>query len=97
MNRPFFIGDRVTALGYQLAGVRVQIPEDDELEETFRSAVAETDFVLITQEYADRLPVSALTDALRAEQPLVVVVPDVLGRVPPTDLSDRIRRVLGVE
>jgi len=101
-----FIGDEVSAAGFRLAGVDCHVPAPDptdpqgpsaqRLAGLFRQVLADWQLVLITAEFADRLPPDVLGAALRAERPLVLVLSDVRGRRAPADLAVRLRRQLGM-
>lgn len=95
--RAALIGDEVTASGFRLAGTRVYVPAEDDVEEIFQRALTENDLLLITAEWAQHLPRRVLTTALLAEEPLVLLVPDVQGAASPPDLVTTTRRNLGVE
>lgn len=96
MSTPHFIGDADTAAALRLAGVQVYVPGDDEdaaalLEQRLR----ETDFLLLGTAFARRLAPETLKLALKAGQPLVTVIPDVLGEEDFVGESVRLRRELG--
>lgn len=91
-----FIGDEVSAAGFRLAGVDVHVPASDGAEALFRRLLGETQLVLITAEVAARLPADLLGRTLRAPRPLILVIPDLRGRVEPADLSSSLRRQLGM-
>ncbi len=95
--RAALIGDEVTAAGFKLAGARVYVPAEDDIEQVFQRALTENDFLLITAEWAHRLPTRILTAALLAEKPLILLVPDAQGAASPPDLVTTTRRNLGVE
>ena len=97
MPAPVFIGDEVTAVGFRLAGASVQVPDRGQVQEVFDRARQEADLVLITAEYAGALPAGHLDEALRAIQPLVLVIPDARGNASPPDMVQRMRAALGLE
>lgn len=97
MSAPIFIGDEISASAYRLAGAVVRIPASDELTAALKRACAESDLVLITAEYAQRLPSDELAQMQARLQPLVLVVPDVRDQVPVPDFAKRLRSQLGVE
>jgi vacuolar-type H+-ATPase subunit F/Vma7 len=97
VNSLLFIGDELSAAGYRLAGARVLSPEPAALAAAFAGARNEAALVLISAQYAALLPRALLDEALLAQTPLTVVVPDVRGQVPPPDLERRLRASLGVE
>lgn len=96
MTAPVFIGDEVTAAGYRLAGLRIYTPALDEITETLHQARRQAPLILITAEYAARLPAAILNEALAARRPPLTLVPDVAGAVPLPDLAERIRARLGI-
>jgi len=96
MRPPVFIGDEASAAGFRLAGMRVHVPAVGEEEAVFRAARTEADLVLLTAETAQRICPETLRRALSAKEPLVLVVPDVRGRVIPPDPAAGLRRQLGL-
>ena len=97
MVRAALIGDEVTSAGFRLAGAVVYSPEQSEVAEFFQQARKENDLIIITAEYAQYIPDSILSTALRAEQPLILLVPDVRNVMSPPDLVALSRRTLGIE
>lgn len=98
MPLPVFIGDEVTACGYRLAGADVRMPAPREAAHALRRARREQPpLILMTAEYAERVPEDQLHAALAALAPPLLVVPDAAGRVPVPDLVGRIRAQVGVE
>lgn len=97
MPAPIFIGDEISASAYRLAGADVRVPKFDQLTAAVKRACAESDLVLVTAEYAERLPFDELAQMQARLQPLVLVVPDVRTRVPVPDLAKQLRSQLGVE
>ena len=97
MSAPVFIGDEISAAAYRLAGARTRIPEADQLVSALHEACADSELVLITAEYAQRLPQDVLNQAQSGLRPLVLVVPDVRERVLLPDLETELRSQLGVE
>ncbi|BAZ94399.1 archaeal/vacuolar-type H+-ATPase subunit F [Thiohalobacter thiocyanaticus] len=96
MSVPHYIGDADTAAALRLAGVQVYVPgEDEDAEALFQRRLAETDFLLLGTAFAQRLPPQTLKAALQAGQPLVAVIPDVLGAEDFIGESVRLRRELG--
>jgi vacuolar-type H+-ATPase subunit F/Vma7 len=91
-----FIGDEVSAAGFRLAGVEVRVPGQEDPSALFRRLVGKVEILLITAETAARLPQEELRDALAAERPLVLVIPDVLGREDPPDVIGPLKRQLGM-
>ena len=97
MTVPVFIGDRLTAAGFRLAGLRPLVADPAEAPEVFRDALEAGSPVLITASCAAGLPAGELDRAVRAASPPVGVVPDFAGGAEPRDLSRRVRRALGVD
>jgi len=91
-----FMGDEVSSAGFRLAGADVHVPVADEAEALFRRLLGESQLILITAEVAAWLPADLLARALRGHHPLILVIPDVRGRVQPLDLSSLLRRQLGM-
>jgi len=96
MSAPIFIGDALSAAGFRLAGARTLVPEDDEVTKALQHALAESELVLMTAQYAQRVPESILLEALSAERPSFVLVPDVRELVTPPDLAMISQRTLGL-
>jgi vacuolar-type H+-ATPase subunit F/Vma7 len=96
MTIAIFLGDEVTAAGYRLAGLRVRVPQPGEELSVLEWACSQTDFVLMTAEYAMRIPPQVLHRVLVAPHPLMLVVPDARGQVAVPDLAARIRRQLSL-
>jgi vacuolar-type H+-ATPase subunit F/Vma7 len=95
MNAPVFIGDRVTAAGYHLAGFRTISPARSDLSSTFARVLGEAPLVVLSQAHASALPADLLADAIALATPPVALVPDVQGTS--RNLTDWVRRSLGVE
>lgn len=96
MQRPIFIGDRLTAAGFGLAGAQVQVPPQGEELRTFQQALEQTELIMITAEYAAKLPGELVSQTLAAGDPLLLILPDVNDRVEPPDLGQRMRKQFGV-
>lgn len=97
MTLPVFIGDRVTAAGFRLAGVRPLVTTPDDVGAVFREVLALNAPVLITAALAGRLPQALLEQAICKADPPVAVVHDIARTVEPADMAARVRRALGVE
>lgn len=96
MRPPVFIGDEVTAAGFRLAGARVMTPRRGTEGQTLLQAREGADLVLVTAEVAERIPHELLQQALRAVSPVVLLIPDVRGRLMPPDPAAGLRRQLGL-
>jgi vacuolar-type H+-ATPase subunit F/Vma7 len=95
--RIVFIGDEVSAAGYRLAGAETYVPARGEEAAVFAAARTRAALVLVTAEYAARLPAAELSRAQAALAPLTLVIPDVRARVAPADLGRLVRQQLGME
>ena len=96
MDRPLFIGDELTAVGYRLPGMQVRMPDPDQVAAVFERALSEAPFVMITTTLAAMLPDDRLIEAVRRAHPPVAVVPDAAGTTPLPDMAHRVRLALGV-
>ncbi len=100
--RCVFIGDELSAAGWRLAGAdchRPALADTPELLRAMRRTLGcddEPGLILITAEYAAALPPALLAEALAAQCPPCVVVPDTRGRVAPEDLTATLKRQLGL-
>jgi vacuolar-type H+-ATPase subunit F/Vma7 len=90
------IADELTAVGWGLAGARVFLATEKNIESCFQAAREEAELILITAELASLLPRAALQTALHAFPPLTLVMADLRGRREPPDLALEARRALGV-
>jgi vacuolar-type H+-ATPase subunit F/Vma7 len=96
VNVPVFIGDEVSAVGYRLAGLRVQVPAENEAIAVVEAACSEASLVLLGTDVASRIPQQQLDELLSRVEPAVIVVPDIRGQVPLPDMALRLRKQLGV-
>jgi len=96
VSEPVYIGDAVSAAGYRLAGLRVQVPDTAKLLMQIEQACTDAPLVLLGADIAGQLPVAELDRLLSRVAPAVVVVPDVRGRAQLPDLPTRLRQQLGV-
>jgi len=92
-----FVGDAVMASGYRLAGVAVHVPAAGEEVAAFERARREAKVVLVAMDTALKIPLRRLEQAIAAQSPLVLIVPDLEGRPSPVDPAARVRRQLGLE
>jgi vacuolar-type H+-ATPase subunit F/Vma7 len=92
-----FVGDAIMASGYRLAGVTVHVPEAGAEVAAFERARGEAQVVLLALDTALKLPLARLEQAIAAQAPLVLIVPDPDGRPSPVDPAARVRRQLGLE
>jgi len=92
MQQALFIGDEVTAAAYRLAGLAVRTPPLEEAAAELRAAMSEMPpLLLVTTEYAARLPREELIDMLAQPEPPTLTVTDAAGRGPELDLAAWIR------
>lgn len=96
MDQPVFIGDEVSASGYRLAGIQTHVPDTTTLLADVEAWCAQAPLVLLSAEYADRLPAEQLQSLLVRTSGPVVVVPDVRNQHPLADLATYMRKQLGV-
>ena len=96
MQPPVFIGDQLSAAGFHLGGAVVKTPAAGSEEAVFRNALVNSELVLLTAEIASSLPTKLLDEAMLANYPLVLVIPDVRHRQQPDDLANALRRLLGM-
>lgn len=96
MDRPLFIGDELTAVGFRLPGIEVVMPEPDRVAEVFDQGLNEAPLVMITTTLAGMLPDDRLIEAVKQARPPVAVVPDAAGATPLPDMAQRVRLALGV-
>jgi vacuolar-type H+-ATPase subunit F/Vma7 len=95
-----FLGDALSALGFRLGGVDCHrpavAPTAGETTTRFERLCGEAELILITAEAAAQLPADLLRRAQLAGRPLVLVIPDVQGRVTPPDQAATLARQLGM-
>jgi len=96
VSEPVYIGDAVSAAGYRLAGLRVHVPDSNDIRAEIELACNDAPLVLLGADLAGQLPVAELDRLLSRVTPAVVVVPDVRGRAVLPDLATRLRQQLGV-
>lgn len=90
------IADRVTAIPWALAGVRVLQTPPEQLGEVFSQALSSAELVLITRPLARRLPAVDLEAAKLAAHPPVQVIDPAFARREKAGIVDMVRRSLGV-
>ena len=96
----FVIGDRDMVIGFQLVGVRgVAVSSVDEAWRALSKAVEnmEIGIVIISEEFSTRM--RDKIDELRLSRtiPLIVEIPGRLGPSKAIDVSDVVRRAIGVK
>lgn len=97
MALPILIGDRLTAAGFRLAGVRPLVTAPEDVAAVFREALALGGPVLVTAALARHVPHAQLAKAISTADPPVAVIPDIARAVAPADMAEQVRRALGVE
>ncbi len=96
MSLVALIADEVTAAGFRLAGVETRVPGEGEVVEVFRELGGRSRILVLTAEYAARIPAAEMERALSQTAPLILVIPDLRRRVEPPDIDARLRRQLGM-
>jgi vacuolar-type H+-ATPase subunit F/Vma7 len=94
--RAVLIGDEVTATGFGLAGLRTVVPEAGEVYEAYQRAARDHQLIIMTAEAAAELDEQRLDDYLSATRPMLLVIPDLRGRVRQEDFARQIRARLGM-
>jgi vacuolar-type H+-ATPase subunit F/Vma7 len=97
MTAPIYLGDEVSAAGYQLAGALVRTPCAGEEAAALQWACSQAPLVLISAAVAARVDETVMRERLSALAPLLLLVPDAQGVVPLPDLAARLRGQLGLE
>jgi vacuolar-type H+-ATPase subunit F/Vma7 len=97
MTAPVYLGDEASAAGYRLAGALVRTPAVGDETAALRWACSRAPLVLVSTAVAAGIGTDVLRAALLAVAPLVLIVPDLQGEVPPPDLTTRLRAQLGLE
>ena len=91
-----YVGDEISALGYRLAGVHVEVAGGAELLDVFERACAESRVVLVSFGVAVSLPKDKLERARAASSPLILVLPDEKSEEELLDPGARARAALGM-
>jgi len=97
MGQAIFIGDELSAAGFRLTGIATLVPKPETVGEAFAEARSRGSLIIVTAEMAQHIPAPQLEAAMLAETPTIAVIPDVLFNALPTDLTRRLRSVLGIE
>jgi vacuolar-type H+-ATPase subunit F/Vma7 len=97
MASPVFIGDEVAAAGFRLVGVELRVPQAGDEAAALADARASAPLVMVDAAIAARIAPEVLRAALRATSPITVVVPDLQQEVATPDISERLRRQLGID
>lgn len=96
MKPLIFLGDEAGAAGFRLAGLAVRVPAAGHEAEAFAEALAEAGMLIVGAACAARLPAAAVTAALDAGEPAVLVLPGRAGALPAGDPALAVRQLLGV-
>lgn len=94
MKDIWLFGDRLTAAGFRLAGVR--IGDGERAAEWLANPPEEAALVLLTPGVAEGLPAGLLDRARLRLRPLLMVIPDVRGRERPADIAAQLKQQLGM-
>jgi hypothetical protein len=94
---PVVLTDRLPAVGWHLAGARVQVVATREAPEAFAAALAATRLVLLSAAVAAALPPPTLAAARRGMVPLVLVIDEALEAPAARPVARYARGALGVE
>jgi vacuolar-type H+-ATPase subunit F/Vma7 len=97
MPRVVYLGDAVSAAGYRLAGATVRTPAAGEAGQALAWALGRGALVLVSADVAGQIDEAELRRAQLALQPLLLVVPDLIGGAAAPDLAARLRAQLGME
>jgi vacuolar-type H+-ATPase subunit F/Vma7 len=97
MGAAIFIGDEVAAAGFRLAGIETMTPTIEAIVPALEEAKRKAALVIIAASIARHIPRSDLETTLRAAQPIVVIVSDLLSPARSPDLGGRLRVLLGIE
>lgn len=97
MARVVYLGDAVSAAGYRLAGAVVRTPAAGEATAALDWALSQGTLVLVAADVAAAVDEARLRQAQLALQPLLLVVPDLIGGSATPDLAARLRAQLGME
>lgn len=91
-----FIGDEVTAAGFRLCGIDVQVTNGTDAASLIRQACERASLVLVGSTAVQDLSSSERDELLARISPPVLVVPDVCGTSDVPDIVSRIRKQLGM-
>lgn len=94
---PVVLTERLAAVGWHLAGARVEVVGAAGAAEAFAAALGSTALVLLTSAVAAALPPAMLAAARRGTAPLVLVLDEALASAAARPVARYARGVLGVE
>jgi hypothetical protein len=94
---PVVLTDRLAAVGWHLAGARVEVVAPGAAPEAFAATLAATRLVLLSAAVAAALPPAMLAAARRGATPLVLVLDEALESAAARPVARYARGVLGVE
>ena len=92
-----FVGDELSAAGFQLCGVSARVPSPGDETDCFEQALKEAQLVLVGSRCAKAIAPAVLNAGLTLISPLVMVVPDWDGTPLASDPANWVRRALGLE
>jgi V/A-type H+-transporting ATPase subunit F len=97
----FLIGDEITVLGYNLAGIRgVAVNNKDEAADALSKATQDPDvgIVLITQRIASEIQPLVEEAKLKMATPIVLEIPDRHGPIEGKESAlDIVKRLIGIK
>jgi vacuolar-type H+-ATPase subunit F/Vma7 len=96
MFYPVFIGDKLSAAGFRLAGAEVHIPEPGTELPIFQEALERADLIIITADIAVLLPESLLEKNQINGAPLLMIIDDICGMHQSVDIAVYLRQQLGM-
>lgn len=97
MSAVVFVGDAVSASGWRLAGVQTLVVESGQEVACLQQARhSSAQLLLLDAETANRIPPKLLQTLQTSLSPMVLVVPDMRGRVSMPDLRRYVQSQLGI-
>ena len=97
MQGALFIGDELTATGFRLTGCDILSPDDGDITPIFEAACRKYALVMVSAACARVLDKKTFQDACLSLEPLVIEIPDIMGRYEPENLIRQVRITLGIE
>ena len=91
-----FIGDEVSAAGYRLCGVEVQIADESNALSLIRKSCERASLVLVGSSLVQHLQRADVDELLASIEPPVLIVPDVGGSHDVPDIASRVNKQLGL-